>query len=140
MKRSKIRQEDIEFEYFKRANSMGGQKMQKTSSAVRAKHLPTGIVVESSNGRSQSNNKTIAVEKLQKKLDELQAEKEAKLRQDGYQSKPDSSFASQKRTYRLCGNSQNVTDHETGIVHNNSKSVLDGEIDKFLLGFKAEAN
>lgn len=127
-----INKNDITFEYFKRSNSKGGQKQNKTSSAVRITHIPTGIVLESSTERSQTKNKQKAIKKLQEKLDEISRKDIAHKAKETYDGKPEASFSSQIRTYRLCGKAQGVTDHRTGITHGNVKQVLEGDIDIFL--------
>lgn len=134
----KIDQKDLKFEYFKRSNSKGGQKQNKTSSAVRLTHTPSGITIEASEERSQTANKDLALAKLIDRLEQINQERLAKQEAERYNSKDNASFASQIRTYRLCGNSQGVTDHRTGVTHPNSKKVLDGDLDIFLTKDKRE--
>lgn len=129
-----MKKNDIKFEFFKRGKGKGGQALNKTSSAVRATHIPTGIVVESSEGRSQADNKELALEKLQTKLNDLAERAMREEKESAYNDKPDTSFSAQIRTYRLCGKNKNVLDHRTGISHPDSKKVLDGDIDRFLKG------
>lgn len=134
-----INKKDLEIEYFKRGKGHGGQALNKTYSSVRIKHLPSGIVVEASEARSQFDNRKLAMEKLQTRLAESAGNIASQKAQEVYDNKPSAAFSSQIRTYRMCGNAQGVTDHRTGVTHGNTKQVLDGEIDKFLL-LKKETN
>ena len=124
---------DIKIEYFRRSKGAGGQKLNKTTSSVRFTHFDTGIIVEASEGRSRSANKELALEKLQDRLNKIAEENKAKQQADAYNNKDDASFSSQIRTYRLCGNKQETTDHRTDIKYP-TRLVLDGDIDIFLKG------
>jgi peptide chain release factor 2 len=128
----KLNVNDIKYKYFNKMNTKGGQKQQKTSNAVRATHIPTGIIVEASEARSQSANKKLAIEKLEATLRALAEKDRANKEAEAYNNKPEASFSSQIRTYKLCGKSQGVVDHRTGASHPNAKTVLDGNLDVFL--------
>jgi len=126
-----IRPKDLEWEAF-RAGGKGGQHQNKTSSAVRYRHLPTGITAESRDERDQHQNRKIALARV---IDKLRAalvgDKEAK-RREAYRDKPDASFGWQVRTYVLHGKDQRVVDHRTGVESLKPRAVLDGGIDEFI--------
>ncbi|MFW0097091.1 MAG: peptide chain release factor 2 [Coxiella endosymbiont of Haemaphysalis qinghaiensis] len=113
-----------------RASGAGGQHVNRTDSAVRITHMPTGIVVQCQNDRSQHKNKAQAMKQLRAKLYELemikQREKKAALEAD----KSDISWGSQIRSYIL--DASRVKDLRTGVETRNTQSVLDGDIDLFI--------
>jgi peptide chain release factor 2 len=117
-----------------RSSGAGGQHVNKTDSAVRITHLPTGIVVQCQNERSQTSNKATAMRILRSRLAELQEEqREAELaRERG--SKVDVGFGSQIRSYVLHPY-QMVKDHRTDFEAGNAQGVLDGGLDGFVQAY-----
>lgn len=126
----KINLKDVEFQAFS-GSGPGGQKRNKCQCCIRAIHLPTGLRAISTSEKSQTANKKAAVEILQEKLDKLIKEKKDAIATEEYRAKASPSFGSQVRTYRLCGNSQGIVDHRTGIF-GNLNVLFKGELDIFL--------
>jgi peptide chain release factor 2 len=125
-----VREEDIKMDVF-RSSGAGGQKVNKTSSAVRLTHLPTGIVTTSQIERSQHRNRAIALQFLKAKLYDIEMKKrEAELaaQRDEYQ---EVAWGSQIRSYVLHPY-QLVKDHRTNVETSSVDRVLDGEIDLFI--------
>lgn len=125
-----INPEDIKMDVF-RASGAGGQHVNKTSSAVRLTHIPTGIVVTCQNERSQFQNRETAMKILKAKLLELkEQERQEKLSQlKGEQM--DIAWGSQIRSYVFCPYTL-VKDHRTNYEEGNIQKVMDGEIDGFI--------
>jgi peptide chain release factor 2 len=117
-----------------RSSGAGGQHVNKTDSAVRITHLPTGIVVQCQNERSQHANKDTALRALKSRL--LEREEEARqaelLRERGILS--DNAFGSQIRSYVLHPYTM-VNDHRSGLKNGNAQGVLDGDLDPFISAF-----
>jgi peptide chain release factor 2 len=117
-----------------RSSGAGGQHVNKTDSAVRITHLPTGIVVQCQNERSQTSNKATAMRILRSRLAELEEEKrEAELAKERGAAQ-DIGFGSQIRSYVLHPY-QLVKDHRTEYEVGNTQSVLDGGIDGFVRAY-----
>jgi peptide chain release factor 2 len=125
-----IRDEDLRVDTY-RAGGAGGQHINKTDSAVRLTHLPTGLVVACQNERSQHKNKAFAMKMLASRLYELERQKqEAKLAELGT-TKVEAGFGSQIRNYVLAPY-RLVKDVRTGYEVGNTDAVLDGDIDGFI--------
>jgi peptide chain release factor 2 len=114
-----------------RASGAGGQHVNKTDSAVRITHIPTGVVVQCQNERSQSQNKAVAMQLLRSKLIELEERKRAEQLQKERGEVKDVAWGSQIRSYFLHPD-QRVKDHRTGHESGDTGRVLDGDIDDFV--------
>ena len=125
-----MRDEDIREDVF-RASGAGGQHVNKTSSAIRLTHMPTGIVVQCQNERSQHKNRATAIKMLRARLARLEEEKREAAQAAKYQEKAKTGFGSQIRNYFLHPD-QRVKDTRTGFYVGSFQSVLDGNIQGFL--------
>ncbi len=114
-----------------RSGGKGGQHANKTDSAVRITHIPTGIVVQCQNERSQFKNKSMAMKLLKARLYEIERQKKAKDLETAYDSKKDIEWGSQIRSYVLHPYKM-VKDHRTGFEVGNAEGVLDGKLDGFI--------
>jgi peptide chain release factor 2 len=125
-----LKDDDIREDVF-RASGAGGQHVNKTSSAIRLTHIPTGIVVQCQNERSQHKNRATALKMLRARLARVEEEKREAEQAAKYQQKAKTGFGSQIRNYFLHPD-QRVKDVRTGYYVGNFQSVLDGNIDGFL--------
>ncbi len=131
-----IRDEDIKMDVF-RASGAGGQHVNKTSSAVRLTHIPSGIVVSSQQERSQHKNKSTAMKMLKNRLYQLEAEKQAQRKAELDATKADVSFGSQIRSYVFQPYTM-VNDHRTELKIPDVQRVMDGDIDPFIEAYLRE--
>ena len=113
-----------------RASGAGGQHVNRTDSAVRITHAPSGIVVQCQNDRSQHKNKDQAMKQLRAKLYELEMQKKNTEQQALEASKSDIGWGSQIRSYVL--DQSRVKDLRTGVETSNTQAVLDGALDQFI--------
>lgn len=113
-----------------RASGAGGQHVNRTDSAVRITHEPTGIVVQCQNDRSQHKNRDQAMKQLRAKLYEYELQKQNEERQALEDSKSDIGWGSQIRSYVL--DDARIKDLRTGIENRNTQAVLDGALDPFI--------
>ncbi len=115
-----------------RASGAGGQHVNKTDSAIRITHQPTGVVVQCQNQRSQHQNRDKAMQMLRSKLYEIEINKRNEAKQANEDSKSEISFGHQIRSYILHPYKM-VKDHRTSIDDHDPDKVLDGGLDKFIL-------
>lgn len=113
-----------------RASGAGGQHVNRTESAVRITHAPSGVVVQCQNDRSQHKNRATAMKQLRAKLYELEIQKRSDAAQETEAGKADIGWGSQIRSYVL--DQSRIKDLRTGIEIGNTQGVLDGDLDPFI--------
>ncbi len=128
-----IREEDLRIDTY-RASSAGGQHVNKTESAIRITHLPTGLVVTCQNERSQLKNRASAMRVLKARLLERQRQEQEAAMTKLRGTKTDIAFGNQIRTYWLQPFTL-VKDHRTDYETSNAPTVLDGDLDGFMIAF-----
>ena len=125
-----IRSEDLKIDTY-RSSGAGGQHINKTESAIRITHIPTGIIVACQNERSQLQNKEMAMRMLMSKLIELREQERLKEAQEIKGDIKKIEFGSQIRSYVFCPYTM-VKDHRTGYETGNIQAVMDGDLDGFI--------
>ena len=128
-----IRPEDLKVDVY-RSSGAGGQHVNKTSSAVRMTHLPTGIIVTCQNERSQIKNRELALKVLRSRLVALREQQRSEQRQELKGAHQSNEWGSQIRSYVLHPYTL-VKDHRTGLEVGNVQAVLDGDLDNFMEAF-----
>ena len=125
-----IDEKDLKVDTY-RSSGKGGQHVNKTDSAVRITHLPTGIVVQCQNERSQHKNRAMALKVLRSRLYEIKLEEQSARMEELHKSKKEIAWGSQIRSYVLHPYRM-VKDHRTNLEVGNVNRVLDGDIDDFI--------
>jgi len=125
-----IRPEDLHIDAY-RSSGAGGQKVNKTSSAIRITHIPTGIVVSCQTQRSQFQNKDYAMKMLRSKLVEIKEREHLEKVSDIKGVQREIAWGSQIRSYVFMPYTL-VKDHRTGFENGNIQAVMDGDIDGFI--------
>jgi len=132
-----IQEKDLRIDTF-RASGPGGQHVNKTSSAVRLTHLPTGIVVSSQTERSQHRNRELAMKVLRARLYDLERRKREEKKQELQETQKEIAWGSQIRSY-VMQPYQMVKDHRTKHETGNVNAVLDGDLDGFIEAYVLSA-
>jgi peptide chain release factor 2 len=127
-----VDEKDLRIDVF-RASGAGGQHVNKTSSAVRITHLPSGIVVQCQQEKSQHRNRDLAMKVLRARLFQHEKSKQEEKMQEIHEAKEEIAWGSQIRSYVLHPY-QMVKDHRIDMEVGNVNGVLDGDIDPFING------
>jgi peptide chain release factor 2 len=125
-----INEKDLRIDTF-RASGHGGQHVNKTDSAVRITHIPTGVVATCQSERSQHKNKAMAMKLLKARLFEIELKKKEEEREKTEKNKSDIAWGNQIRTYTLHP-FKLIKDHRTGVEIGDTQKVLDGELDELM--------
>ena len=128
-----INEKDLRVDTY-HSSGAGGQHVNVTDSAVRMTHLPTGIVVQCQNERSQHKNRAMALKVLKARIHQLELEERKKKMAEHYDAQKDIAWGSQIRSYVFQPYTM-VKDHRTGYTVGNIKKVMDGDIDGFILEY-----
>lgn len=132
-----INKSDVREDTF-RASGAGGQHINKTDSAIRLTHIPTGIVVTCQSERSQHSNRASAWEQLKSKLYQLELQKQNEVKSEIENSKLENGWGSQIRSYVL--DDSRVKDLRTGFESKNPSAILDGDLDPFVIEMLHKGN
>ena len=125
-----VEEKDLRIDTY-RASGAGGQHVNKTSSAVRITHMPTGIVVQCQQEKSQHRNKDMAMKVLKARLYQVEKQKQNEKMQEIHDGKDEIAWGSQIRSYVLHPY-QMVKDHRVNMEVGNVNAVLDGDLDRFI--------
>jgi peptide chain release factor 2 len=125
-----IDEKDLKIDTY-RSSGKGGQHVNKTDSAVRITHLPTGIVVQCQNERSQHKNKAMALKVLRSRLYEIKLQEQSAKMDELHKTKKDIAWGSQIRSYVLHPYKM-IKDHRTNLEVGNVQKILDGDLDEFI--------
>lgn len=128
-----INEKDLRIDTY-RASGAGGQHVNKTDSAIRITHLPTNIVVQCQNERSQHRNKDMAMKMLMSKLYEKQRQEQVEAQENLHGDKKEIAWGSQIRSYVLQPY-RLIKDHRTNVEEGNVDAVLDGRLDSFIKAY-----
>jgi len=132
-----IDEKDLKIDTY-RSSGKGGQHVNKTDSAVRITHLPTGIVVQCQNERSQHKNKAMAMKVLRSRLYEMKLQEQSAKMDELHKTKKDIAWGSQIRSYVLHPYKM-IKDHRTNLEVGNTQKILDGDLDELIEAYLISA-
>jgi peptide chain release factor 2 len=133
-----IEEKDLRIDTY-RSSGKGGQHVNKTDSAVRITHLPTSIVVQCQNERSQHKNKAMALKVLRSRLYEMKLQEQTDKMDELHKTKKDIAWGSQIRSYVLHPYKM-IKDHRTNLEVGNVQKILDGDLDEFIEAYLISAS